>query len=73
MKYLFSICLVLLFSCNSATNDTDQKLPNPLKENPEVDAIPSDMEIKKDSVIVPDTAVVDSMRMMDSSKMDHNH
>ena len=44
-----------------------------VKENPEVDAIPSDMEIKKDSVIVPDNAVVDSMRMMDSSKMDHKH
>ncbi len=73
MKYLLSIFLVILFSCNSNpdNNNTNQKLPDPLKENPEVDAIPEDMRIKNDSVVVPDTAVVDTLRMMDTSKVRH--
>ena len=73
MKYLFSICLVFLFSCNSGNNDANnQKLPDPLKENPEVDAIPSDMEIKNDSDVMPNPKVADTIPMMDTPRMDHN-
>ena len=71
MKYLFSICLLFLFSCNSGTNDTNQNLPDPLKENPEADAIPNDMEIKNDSNVKPNPAVADTVPFMDTSKMNH--
>lgn len=71
MKYLFSICLIFLFSCNPADNDTDRNLPDPLDENPIEDAIPEDMKIKNDSVVVPDTSVSDTIPMMDNSGMDY--
>ena len=67
MKYLFSICLLFLFSCNSGTNDTNKKLPDPLKENPEVDAIPNDMEIKNDSDVMPNPKVADTVPYIDST------
>ena len=76
MKYLLSICLVILFSCNSGTNsnkNTDQKLPSPLKENPEADAIPQDMEIKNDSDVMPNPAVADTIPMMDTPRVDQKH
>lgn len=66
MKYLFTICLALLFSCNSADNDTDRNLPDPLKENPATDAIPEDMKIKNDSVVVPVDSMRDTSRVMDT-------
>ncbi|MEO7315448.1 MAG: hypothetical protein ABIW47_09690 [Ginsengibacter sp.] len=69
MKYLLTICLFILFSCNSGNNNANQKLPDPLKENPEADAIPEDMKIKNDSVVVPDKSVVDTIRMSDTSGM----
>ena len=71
MKYLFSICLLFLFSCNSADNDTDRNLPDPLNENPVEDAIPEDMKIKNDSVIVPVDSMMDTTHMMDTSMMKH--
>ena len=71
MKYLFSICLLFLFSCNSADNDTDRNLPDPLDENPVEDAIPGDMKIKNDSVVVPVDSMMDTTHMMDTSKMGH--
>lgn len=69
MKYLFSICLLFLFSCNSADNDTDRNLPDPLDENPMEDAIPEDMKIKNDSVVVPVDSIQDTSNMMDTSGM----
>ncbi len=71
MKYLFSICLIFLFSCNSADNDTDRNLPDPLEENPMEDAIPEDMKIKNDSVVVPIDSLQNTTNMMDTSVMDH--
>ena len=73
MKYLISICLVILFSCNSASNKTDQKMPDPLKENPESDAIPNDMEIKNDSDVMPNPKVADTIPMIDTPSMDRKH
>lgn len=75
MKCLLTICLFILFSCNSGNNTpapagTDQKLPSPLKENPEVDAIPEDMEIKNDSDVMPNPAVADTIPMIDTPRMD---
>ena len=69
MKYLFSICLVFLFSCNSANNDTDRNLPDPLDENPVEDAIPEDMKIKNDSVVVPLDSMPDTSNILDTSGM----
>lgn len=66
MKYLLTICLFILFSCNSGSSDTNKKLPDPLKENPEADAIPDDMEIKNDSDVMPNPKVADTIPMMDS-------
>lgn len=68
MKYLLSICLLLIFSCNSADNDTDQNLPDPLKENPVTDAIPEDMKIKNDSVVVPVDSLMDTTHTKDTMK-----
>jgi hypothetical protein len=70
MKCLFSICLVLLFSCNSGDN-SNKNLPDPLKENPESDALPEDMKVINDSVVVPDTARLDSIPMKDTTNMGH--
>lgn len=64
MKYLFSICLLFLFSCNSADNDTERNLADPLDENPIEDAIPGDMTIKNDSVVVPIDSLGDSTHRM---------
>ena len=44
-------------SCNSGTNaENNNNLPDPEIVNPVEDAIPQDMKIKNDSVVVPDTA-----------------
>lgn len=74
MKYIFGFLLVLLMACNSGNDDggfTDQDLPNPEKVNPPADAIPKDMDIKNDSVVVPDSAAVNkelnSIRKEDSA------
>lgn len=71
MKYLLTICLFILFSCNAGNNNTNQKLPDPLKENPEADAIPEDMKIKNDSDVMPNPAVADTIPMIDTPKVDH--
>lgn len=68
MKYVLTICLFILFSCTSGNNDTNKKLPDPLKENPKADAIPEDMEIKNDSDVMPNPAVADTVPMMDTIK-----
>lgn len=71
MKCFFSLCLFVLFSCNSADNKTNKNLPDPLKENPESDALPEDMKVKNDSVVVPDTARIDSILIKDTTNMSH--
>lgn len=61
MKYILGLALILLMACNSGTgnNDfTEDNLPNPEKIQPPRDAIPGDMEIKNDSVVVPDSGAV---------------
>lgn len=62
MKYILGFLLVLLMACNSGNknNDgyTEDSLPNPEKVNPPSDAIPADMKIKKDSVVVVDTSAL---------------
>ena len=58
MKNLLIFGLIVLMACNAGTNaDTNNdSLPNPELVNPAVEAIPEDMKIKNDSVVVPDTA-----------------
>ena len=57
MKYLITLFLIVLMSCNSGTNaENNNNLPDPEIVNPVEDAIPQDMKIKNDSVVVPDTA-----------------
>ena len=60
MKYLITLGLIVLMSCNSGSNadTTNDSLPNPEIVNPVQDAIPEDMKIKNDSVVVPDTAKI---------------
>ncbi len=71
MKYIFSICLLFLLSCNSADNDTDRNLPDPLNENPVEEAIPRDMTIKNDSVVTPVDSILDTSNYIDSPRVNH--
>ena len=70
MKYFFLICMIVLFSCNSSTNENTvtDSLPNPEVVNPPQDAIPEDMTIKNDSVVVPDSAAVQQELSNDTSR-----
>ncbi len=61
MKYILGLVLILLMACNSGNDNkgfTEDNLPNPEKVQPPKDAIPQDMEIKNDSVVVPDSGAV---------------
>ncbi|MGN6619401.1 MAG: hypothetical protein ACTHJ5_19660 [Ilyomonas sp.] len=63
MKKIYFITLVFggLIACNNNRNIPDRavrdSVKNPLTVQPETAAIPKDMEIKNDSVVMPDTSI----------------
>lgn len=68
MKYILGLLLVLLMACGGSGDQdrgyTEDNLPNPEKVMPPSEAIPEDMSIKQDSVVVPDSAAL--QRQQDS-------
>ncbi|MEO6818783.1 MAG: hypothetical protein ABI266_02445 [Ginsengibacter sp.] len=62
MKYLLSLCFLFLFSCNTGnTNNqpaSEIDSPHPSKIETPADAIPGDMKIKHDSVVVPRDSIL---------------
>ena len=70
MKYIVFVCLLFLLSCNSGTTNeqtsTEIDSPHPSSIEPPSEAIPADMKIKHDSVVVPRDSTVrkDSMNRL---------
>ena len=66
MKYVLGLLLVLFMACNTSSDKdagyTEDNLPNPEKVEPPSEAIPGDMTIKNDSVVVPDSAALQRQR-----------
>ena len=62
MKYLLSFCLLFLLSCNSGNTNNDVNTgmdsTDPALVQPPSDAIPEDMMIKNDSVVVPTDSIL---------------